>query len=153
MLQNSKPRMNKIRSLCRNQTRILGVFRAGDDGVFGWGPRPGPVPSSPSSLKATTPAQPRTPRLDDSTDATISNCVAVAFGGTVDKTNRSLIRRKGVAEPTTPMNTKKKQPKKPQPQPRKFRDLQSKKNPKGGVGVAGSGNAQRKETPTLPPAI
>jgi hypothetical protein len=131
----------------------LGVFRAGDDGVFGWGPRPGPVPSSPSSLKATRPAQARTPRFDDSTDATISNCVAVAFGGTVDKTNRSLMRRKGVAEPTTPMNTKKKQPKKPQSQPRKFRDLQSKKNPKGGVGVAGSRNAQRKETPTLPPAI
>ena len=98
--------MNKIRNLCRNQTRIW-VFLAGDDGVFGSGPRPGPVPSSPSSLKATTLAQTRTPRLDDSTDATISNCVAVAFGGTVDKTNRSLIRRKGVAEPTTPMNTEK----------------------------------------------
>jgi len=145
--------MNKIRNLCRNQTRIwvflglaMTVFLVGGRGQDRSRHRQ-------SSFKATTPTQARTPRLDDSTDTTISNCVAVAFGGPVDKTNHSLIRRKGVAEPTTPMNTKKKQPKKPQPQPRKFRDLQSKKNPKGGVGVAGSGNAQRKETPTLPPAI
>jgi hypothetical protein len=45
------------------------------------------------------------------------------------------------------MNTKKKQPKKPESQPRKLRDLQSKKDPEGGVGI----DAQRKETPTTPP--
>jgi hypothetical protein len=51
------------------------------------------------------------------------------------------------------MNTKKKQPKKPRSQPRKLRDLQSKKNPEGGVGIAVSIDAQRKETPTTPPPL
>jgi hypothetical protein len=51
------------------------------------------------------------------------------------------------------MNTKKKQPKKPQSQPRKLHDLQSKKDPEGGVGVAGSVNAQRKEIPITPPPL
>jgi hypothetical protein len=47
------------------------------------------------------------------------------------------------------MKKRKKQPQKLQPQPEKLRDLQSKKNPKGGFGVAG----QRKETPTSPRPI
>jgi hypothetical protein len=143
--------MNKIRNLCRNQTRIW-VFLGLAMTVFLVGGR-GQDRSRHRHLALKQRRRLRRELLASTTpQMLLSNCVAVAFGGTVDKTNRSLIRRKGVAEPTT-MNTKKKQPKRPQSQPRKFRDLQSKKNPKGGVGVAGSRNAQRKETPTLPPAI